>query len=119
MNIASQKDQLLINLLSATTLRYRVLTNNLANQNTPGYTRKTVGFEDLLSRELEERQPDLLSIAPQVEEDLVSPATPDGNNVSMELELNGIMQNRLRYETYASILTGRMELLRTAIQGDR
>lgn len=119
MNVNSPKDQLLVNLLSASTLRYRVLTSNLANQSTPGYTRKTVEFEDLLAKEFGEDNPELLAIGPEIEEDRLSPAKMDGNNVSMELELNGLLENRMQYEMYSTILSGRMEMLRSAIMEDR
>jgi len=120
MNVNSPKDQLLVKLLSASTLRYRVLTGNLTNQNTPGYTRKTVDFEDLLAKELRTDDPQLLAVEPQVVEDDLSPAmTPDGNNVNMELELNGLLQNRMQYELYSTILAGRLELVRAAIEEDR
>jgi flagellar basal-body rod protein FlgB len=119
MNISGPKDKLLINLLSAATLRNRVLTNNLVNQSTPGYTRETVNFEDLLARELSEESGELLEVTPEVVLDELTPASPDGNNVNVELELNGIAQNRLQYELYSTILAGRMELLRSAIQEGR
>ncbi len=119
MNISSPKDQLLINLLSASSLRYRVLTGNLVNQNTPGYTRQTVDFEDLLAKELGEDDPELLAVQPEIVEDKLTPAGRDGNNVNMELELNGLLQNRMQYEMYSTILAGRMELIRAAIMEDR
>jgi flagellar basal-body rod protein FlgB len=119
MSITNSTDKLLINLLTSSTKRNQVLTSNLVNQNTPGYKRQTVEFEDLLARELEEKRPDLLSIEPKVLEDEITPAAADGNNVRMELEMTGMLQNRLQYEMYSSILAGRMELLRTAIQDGR
>jgi flagellar basal-body rod protein FlgB len=119
MNITNSKDQLLVNLLSAATQRNEVLTSNLVNQNTPGYKRQTVEFEDLLARELQGGTEDLLSVEPLILEDQLTPSSPDGNNVNMELEVTGLQQNRLQYEMYATILSGRMELLRTAIQDGR
>ena len=119
MDISNSKNQLLLNLLSAATMRNRVLTNNLVNEHTPGYTRETVDFEDLLAQKLDRGEGDLLAIAPEVVQDELSPASPDGNNVNVELELNGIAQNRLQYELYSTILSGRMELMRAAIQEGR
>lgn len=119
MNVSNSKDQVLLNLMSASSLRYRVLTNNLVNQNTPGYTRQTVQFEDLLAKELGESAPDLASVEPAIVDDEFTPATPDGNNVNVELELNGLQQNRLQYELYSTILAGRAELMRTAISEGR
>ena len=119
MSIVNNKDALLVQLLSAATRRHEVLTNNLANQNTPGFKRSTLQFEDLLAQELGERKPDLLSVEPLLVEDELTPSSPDGNNVNLELEITGIQQNRLQYELYSTLLSGRMELLRTAIQDGR
>lgn len=119
MNTLGQRDQLLVKLLAASTLRHETLTNNLVNQHTAGYRRQTVSFERLLAKELKEPQPALESVMPEVVEDQITPGRPDGNNVNMELELNGMLQNRMRYEMYTTILAGRMEVLRTAIQEGR
>ena len=119
MSISNNTDALLVQLLSASTRRHEVLTNNLANQNTPGFKRQTLQFEDLLAQELQERKPDLLSVEPLLVEDELTPSSPDGNNVNLELEMTGIQQNRLQYELYSALLSGRAELLRTAIQDGR
>ena len=119
MSFAVTNDKLLSNLLSASAQRYKVLANNLANQDTAGYKRSIVRFEDLLAKELSATKPDILSVVPVVEEDLITPSSPDGNNVNPELELNGMAQNRLQYEMYSAILSGRAQLLRAAIQGGR
>jgi len=111
-------DDLLLRLLSASTERARVIAGNIANQNTPGYTRKVLRFEELLHAAMESGG-DLASVEPQIEEDLLTPASADGNNVNPELESNALRQNRLLYEAYASILGTRFELLRSSIESAR
>jgi len=119
MTIQNRNDQLLVNLLSASVMRHNTLTNNLVNQNTPNYQRETVRFEELLAAELHDPDSDPLSVVPELQVDDLTPAGADGNNVNPELEINGLLQNRLQYETYSTILAGRFELLRTAIAGGR
>lgn len=119
MSLSNNTDKLLINLMSASAQRFDVLSSNLANANTPGYTRSTVEFEDLLAKEVRSMKPNLLSVKPKVVEDLLTPSSPDGNNVNAELEMNGLLQNRMQYELYSTLLAGRMELLRTAIAEGR
>jgi flagellar basal-body rod protein FlgB len=145
--------ELLARLLGACQVRARVIGANIANQNTPGYTRSVVRFEELLRDSLgsslgtpgsslaswvdgrraglEPGVPgvdaagigDAASLAdhiePQIVPDLASPARPDGNNVSLELELNEMRENRLLYETYAAILQSHFALLETAITEGR
>ncbi len=118
MDISGDSGRLLLRLMSASTKRAEVTMHNIANQSTPGYKRQKVQFEDLLMAEME-RGGDLNRIAAEVVTDEVTPSRADGNNVSMELENNTMSQNRLMYETYAAILSGRMELIRSSIEGGR
>lgn len=111
-----RSEALLLRLLSASTQRGRVIAHNLANQNTPGYTRKVLAFEDLVAKALERPGTDPLAVQPAVVEDRVSPRRHDGNNVNAELETNAGHENRLLYETYAAILQGRFQLIQTAIE---
>ena len=110
---------ILARLLGACQVRARVVSANIANQNTPGYTRQVVQFEDLLRQNLEHGAEGVASVEPRILDDLESPARPDGNNVSLELELNEMRENRLLYETYAAILQSHFRLLETAISEGR
>jgi flagellar basal-body rod protein FlgB len=112
------RGDLLLRLLAASSERARVIADNIANQNTPGYTRRVLRFEELLSRALAEGG-EAWGVQPTLEEDLLTPRRPDGNNVNVELEMNALRQNRLLYEAYASILGTRFELLRSSIESGR
>ena len=105
---------LMVRLLGACETRARVVSANIANSNTPGYVRQVVRFEELLSRQLQNGR-DLADVRPELQPDLETPARPDGNNVSLELELNSMRENRLLYEAYSSILRSHFSLLESAI----
>ena len=107
-------EDLLLRLLSAAELRSRVISANIANQNTPGYRRQEVQFESLLSDAMK-RGAGAGKVLATISEDTETPARPDGNNVNLEIELNTLRQNRLLFETYASILEGRGNLKRIAL----
>ena len=109
---------LLVRLLGACELRAKVVSANIANSNTPGYVRHVVRFEELLGAELQNGG-DVAQVAPELAPDLETPARPDGNNVSLELELNTMRENRLLYETYSSILRSHFDLLESAITHSR
>ena len=117
MDVTGQQTGLLLRLMESTTLRSRVIANNVANQNTPGYTRQTVRFEERLRTALTDGG-DLEDIAPEVVDDHLTPARPDGNNVTLEVEMNAMRENRLLYETYTSILAGHFELLRASMSSN-
>lgn len=119
MSVIGSETDLLGRLLAASELRSRVITSNIANSNTPGFTRQVVRFEELLRGELRRGGSGAARVAPAVLPDTGTPARPDGNNVTLELELNGLRENRLLYETYASILRGHFAVLDAAISGGR
>ena len=119
MRTESTGTELLARLLASTELRARVISSNLANQNTPGYVRREVHFEEHLAEAMKSGRRNLARIQPQVDLDRLSPARPDGNNVTLELELNAMRENRLLYETYASMLKSHMSMLEAAITEGR
>jgi flagellar basal-body rod protein FlgB len=119
MDISSDRGQLLVKLMAATSLRDRWISNNIANQNVPGYKRRDVRFEELLHEKIARGEPDLLATRPEVAIDTTSPAGTNGNNVNLELETTKARENRLMFELYASIFQSRMELIQSAITSSR
>ena len=115
MDIGGHESRLLLKLMSASTLRARVIANNIANQNVPGFKREVVRFEDLLAGDLASERDDLDRVEPRIETDRRTPSSPDGNNVSLEVENTALRENRLLYELYATILQGRTDMVRASI----
>ncbi len=100
--------------LDALSERQRVLTENLANVNTPGYTRRDVDFFEHM-RKVFAGTPD------QVEpvEDTETAERLDGNNVSIEREVFALSQTELLYQTASRFATGALARLRYAITEGR
>ncbi|MBX9580965.1 MAG: flagellar basal body protein [Gemmataceae bacterium] len=97
-------------LLSATGLRHRVIAQNVANVNTPGYRRLEVTFGGELAR--------ATGAAPTpkvVYGD--GPARVDGNTVDIDREMNDLAKNALLYQAAAQIVTSRLASLRSAVSG--
>jgi len=117
MNVTGPNDSLLMRLLDAATLRHGAIANNIANQNTPGYKRQVVLFEEVLEDAMANGKSDLSRYQPLEMTDLVTPPRSDGNNVTAELEQVADQENRMLYETYLTILQGRYSLMNTAITG--
>lgn len=115
MDVVGKSADLLVQLMSASVLRNEVLMHNVANENTPGFRRSVVQFEDELRAALRRSPAEASAVQPRVVEDHVTPTGPDGNNVTQELELNAMRENQLLYETYASILRSNFDLLQTSI----
>ncbi|MBK8180379.1 MAG: hypothetical protein IPK67_16100 [Planctomycetes bacterium] len=118
MNVGSTDQALLLRMLDATSKRRDVLLSNLSNAETPGFQRRVVRFEDMLTAAFR-RGSDLTQVKPVVEIDAAAPAGDDGNTVNMELELGELRENRLMYETYTAILGAQFELMRASIESGR
>ena len=116
MDIGGAKTALMGRLMDATAIRHDVLTHNLANQNTPGFRRKTVQFETLLQDAQLRGDEAAAGIVPEVVEDHLTPTGPDGNNVNLELEHNAIRENELLFNTYAAIMRSNFDLMQSAIK---
>jgi flagellar basal-body rod protein FlgB len=119
MDISGPQQDLLMKLMSASSLRAKAIAGNVANQNTPGYKRQDVRFEDALLEQMKNTNPDLASVQIQMFEDAESPARADGNNVQIEDEVGAMRENLVRYQLYANILEGNTRLIESAINGDR
>ena len=111
-------DPLLARLLGAISKRGNVISNNLANANTPGFTPERVEFESRL-REALQRGESLDAIELETIKDTTGPVSPDGNSVVLEDEMGAMLENRMRYETFASILEAQFELVRSSVQEGR
>ncbi len=106
-------NMLLMRILDATALRQRVLSNNLANVNTPHFHRQDVDFQEALTQAV--KQGSVTNIPLEVKEDKVSPERWDGNNVQLETELSEMTKNSLHYQTAMQVLGMRMALQRMAV----
>lgn len=105
--------------MDATALRQKVLSNNLANANTPGYIRKDVKFTEALTKAMLRSPEAIRDVTPEVVVDHDSPVDSIGNSVSLQKELGEISQNELLYN-FAAEMTGRkFSTLQKAIQGTK
>lgn len=99
------------------TQRQGVIANNLANANTPGYTRQKLEFEkELQAASRTGNLEDLYSVSAQPEDDLSSKARLDGNNVKVPKEMNEMMQNSVFFNLTNRVLATKMKILKDAIR---
>jgi flagellar basal-body rod protein FlgB len=106
---------LLERLIHATDLRQRVISNNLANVNTPNYRRLDVDFETQLAAELSGRSS--ATAAPVLIETPGLTARADGNNVDIDREIGQLNKNSMLQQTYIQLLGSHLEQMRLAIGG--
>lgn len=111
-------NDLLARSLGVLEMRQKVIANNVANAETPGYRAGRVAFEELLSDAMDTGG---RSAARDVEFELFeSEASGDpvtGNNVNLEGEVGDLIKNTLQFKTYMRLLGKRFKQLDLAIRG--
>jgi len=90
--------------LRASSLRGRVIANNIANISTPGYLRKDVRFEALLARALKSKDIDIEELGAEIFEPKSTPVNAQGNDVSLDVEVGELLKNSAKYKTYIRLL---------------
>jgi flagellar basal-body rod protein FlgB len=88
--------------------RQRIVAQNLANSETPGYTAQTVNFEDSLSSALSNDDMSLSQITTGVTSD---PANINGNNVSVDNETLSMIDTGLRYQLATESMNNKFRIL--------
>jgi flagellar basal-body rod protein FlgB len=98
------------NALSRASQRHTLLTNNLANVNTPGYKRRDMDFNIRLQEEM--TRPTFQM--PGGENSSVMRI--DGNGVDLEKEVQGIAETELRYQALSDMTAGYFSGLKNVIR---
>ena len=104
-------------MLDAAQMRHRVIGQNIANVNTPGYHRHDVDFEQYLKSEMNRASGETISTRPSIVVDDVSLERADGNNVDIDHEIGELNRNAMLYETWLQIMAGRLNTMQHAIRG--
>ena len=95
--------------------RQRVIADNLANSETPGYTAQTVSFEDSLSAAIGNGDPTQTSITPGVTNDVRDGL---GNNVSVDGETLSMIDTGLRYQLMTESMNNKFRVLHDSMRQD-
>ncbi|WP_296864981.1 flagellar basal body rod protein FlgB [Thermosyntropha sp.] len=124
--------------LDVAELRQKVIADNIANVDTPGFKRREVIFEQKLRQALEEKNSgslplkttnsrhinvnaavSLKNVEPEIK--ILNGRTfrNDGNNVDIDVETAEMSKNKILYDALAQSMTNELRLLRIAISGRR
>ena len=116
--------------LSKASLRHTVLSNNMANFNTPGFKRSDVTMDTTFSREFSRVENQRLSRTNgrhlegsartrahpfSVIQDNSTTMRNDGNNVDPDREQVLLLENQLYYESLTDAVSRKLAQLRTVI----
>ncbi|WP_438350129.1 flagellar basal body rod protein FlgB [Paenibacillus sp. FA6] len=119
--------------LDAANTRQQVISNNIANAETPYFKRSVVSFESLLQQEMNGDMPVLKGNRTDLRHFAIGPITemPSSvvtldsstvmnnnlNNVDIEQEMSLLADNQLRYNSYIALVNHKIKMMRTAVQG--
>lgn len=121
--------------LGALAQRQKVLSNNIANVDTPGFKRSDVDFQAVLSKAINDEpvsglplsitDPRHMILRPEpsftvpVYKDGHTSYRKDGNNVDIDKEVVELNKNALLYESAIRAADAQFSLLKLAIEGGR
>jgi flagellar basal-body rod protein FlgB len=118
MTVTTSQIELLSRMLDATCLRHKVIAQNVANVNTPGYHGLDVSFEEVFSRKLQNgADAASTSVKPKIVEMPGKAERADGNNVDIDAEMGRLSKNTLLFNAYTQILANKLAVMRSAITG--
>lgn len=104
-------------LISLAMENQKVIANNIANSNTPGYVKLKLDFQNRLTDAVNSGDSAAVSgVQPNVVEDTSNAPGSDGNNVVLAQELNDMMQNSVFHNLMARAFKTRMTILKSAIR---
>ncbi|MBS3734244.1 MAG: flagellar basal body rod protein FlgB [Phycisphaerae bacterium] len=91
--------------LRATGTRGKVLANNIANINTPGYRRRAVAFEKALSEAMASGDAEALrEVTFETLQPRNTPVGANGNDVDLDSEVGDLIKNSALRKTYIRLL---------------
>jgi len=120
--------------LGASALRQQVISDNIANVNTPGFKRSEVSFENRLNEVLEaSKKPSVIvrthekhfpvrintNISPEINTITQTSLRVDGNNVDIDAEMAEMAKNNIYYNALVQKTQSYFSNLKNVISGGR
>ncbi|WP_371368961.1 Flagellar basal body rod protein FlgB [Sporomusa rhizae] len=121
--------------LSAASLRHKVISNNIANVNTPKFKKSEVSFEDQLESAMNEKETPIarthprhlpiksigkdIDIEPTVKTINTTSFRSDDNNVDIDIEMASLAKNSIYYDAVAQQINKYFSNLKSSINGGR
>lgn len=94
---------------------HRVVTQNIANVNTPGYQTQELSFDQFL-KQVQRGDADrgfVGDLPVEIVEGLAQRV--DGNNVDIDQQVGALKKNSLLFQTYSQLLASKMATIRQAM----
>lgn len=112
-------------------LRHKIIANNIANVDTPGYKASDISFREQLENFMNMQKPGLSTVLRKKKMSSLLPPTlilaPDIDNrrpridlntVNIDQELTKLSQNTILHNTCLQLLNSKLRILKSAISGN-
>lgn len=134
LNKIEGKTAVLEKALDAAWMKNEVISNNIANVNTPGFKKSYVSFEEQMAYATSEFRigssqkdskflpigSDIRTIpAPEVMQESFTSVRKDGNNVDVDVEMAELAKNTIKYNALINQISRQFSNIRTAINEGR
>ena len=119
--------------LQAANLRHAVISDNIANVNTPNFKKSEVVFESLLAEQMTSDTKKLAMVrtrdkhlpmvkeqglvSPQIQEDGTTSMRTDNNNVDIDIEMAELAKNNVYYDALSRQISGNINDTKMVIKG--
>lgn len=125
MKLFSNSIQQLENALAYSSLKQKVISNNIANVDTPNYKAQEVSFKTELDRatlkaeRLDERHLEFKrgNSASAVTTNATTSYNHNGNNVDIDKEMAEMAENQIYYNVLVDRMNGKFNSLKEALKG--
>ena len=117
LDVSGSVGKVLSTALDGISLRQRVIADNIANVDTPGFRASSVDFETSLRRAVEDGAASTGDLS-GVEVEAQATGTPvgaNGNNVDLRKETLAAVQSQYQYQVVSRAVTDRFTLMRDSI----
>ncbi len=103
--------------LDASWIRNELLTNNIANVNTPNFKRSDISFSSIMEQTLDVKTTTEKHI--KIVEQTDTKVRMDNNNVDIEYEMAEMAKNTIWYNFLSKKISDEFEMLNMAISGGK
>lgn len=102
--------------LDGLSMRSAIISQNIANANTPSYQPMRVSFEDALKSAANKSISDIEAVNPKIE---MVPLDDNGGQLRIDLEMAGASATAGRYAALIDVLSRQMEITLLSVKGGR
>lgn len=116
--VGNKNFALLARMMDLQSANHKVISQNIANVNTPHYRRRVFKFDSALREAMKEGNATAYrNVEGWVDKPNVTPVRNNGNNVDIDLEMYMLNENSASYRTMGEIYRKKSAMVKSVIRG--